>query len=69
MLQSQLPLLFINSHAFFIAFGHLAIAILTFVIDAYEQKYRERTLKNLKKKAQVFGLELIPISNTTECVS
>ena len=38
-------------------------------IDAYEQQYRERTLKSLKKKAQAFGLELIPISNATECVS
>ncbi|WP_232224081.1 hypothetical protein [Mastigocladopsis repens] len=38
-------------------------------IDAYEQQYRERTLKNLKKKAQAFSLELIPISNATECVS
>jgi len=37
-------------------------------IDAYEQQYLGRTLKNLKKKAQVFGLELISISNTTECV-
>ncbi|MFK0730382.1 MAG: hypothetical protein ACIWVG_04285 [Gloeotrichia echinulata HAB0833] len=36
-------------------------------IDTYEQQYRERTLKNLKKKAQAFGLELIPISNPTEC--
>ncbi|HEY9799453.1 MAG TPA: hypothetical protein V6D25_03775 [Leptolyngbyaceae cyanobacterium] len=38
-------------------------------IDAYEQQYRERTLKNLKKKAQAFGLELTPISHATECVS
>ncbi|HIK03976.1 MAG TPA: IS110 family transposase, partial [Trichormus sp. M33_DOE_039] len=38
-------------------------------LDAYEQQYRERTLKNLKKKAQAFGLELIPISDSTECVS
>ncbi|WP_375492296.1 hypothetical protein [uncultured Nostoc sp.] len=38
-------------------------------IDAYEQQYRERTLKNLKKKAQAFGLELIPISTPNECVS
>jgi transposase len=38
-------------------------------IDAYEQQYRDRILKNLKKKAQAFGLELIPISNPTECVS
>lgn len=38
-------------------------------IDAYEQRYRDRMLHNLKKKAQAFGLELIPISNPTECVS
>ena len=38
-------------------------------IDAFEHQYQERMLKNLKKKAQVFGLELVPISNTTECVS
>ncbi len=37
-------------------------------INAYEQQYRDRMLKNLKKKAQAFGLELIPISNTTESV-
>jgi ABC-type uncharacterized transport system substrate-binding protein len=28
-----------------------------------------RLLKNLKKKAQAFGLKLIPISTPTECVS
>ncbi len=38
-------------------------------IDAYEQQYRERILKNLKKKAQAFGLELIPTSDPTQCVS
>ena len=38
-------------------------------IDAYEQKYHERTVNNLKKKAQAFGMKLIPISNATECVS
>lgn len=38
-------------------------------IDAYEQQYQDRMLKSLKKKAQAFGLELIPISNATECVS
>ncbi len=38
-------------------------------VDAYEQRYRDRMLQNLKKKAQAFGLELIPISNPTECVS
>ncbi|WP_292704672.1 MULTISPECIES: transposase [unclassified Nostoc] len=35
-------------------------------IDAYEQQYRDRMLQNLKKKAQAFGLELIPISHSTE---
>ena len=38
-------------------------------INAYEQQYRDRILKNLKSKAQAFGLELIPISSPTECVS
>ncbi len=38
-------------------------------INAYEQQYQERMLKNLKKKALDLGLELIPISNPTECVS
>ena len=38
-------------------------------IDAYEQSVRDRILKNLKIKAQAFGLELIPISTPTECVS
>jgi len=37
--------------------------------NAYEQQYQERMLKNLKKKALDFGLELIPISHPTECVS
>jgi len=34
-------------------------------IDAYEQQYRERVVNNLKKKALAFGLELIPISDST----
>ncbi|MBD2303854.1 hypothetical protein H6G80_21560 [Nostoc sp. FACHB-87] len=40
-------------------------------MDTYEQQYKERILKNLnlKKKAQAFGLELIPISDPTQCVS
>ncbi|NJM71311.1 MAG: IS110 family transposase, partial [Scytonema sp. RU_4_4] len=38
-------------------------------IDAYEQQYRDRMLKNLKKKAQALGLKLIPISTPNECVS
>lgn len=38
-------------------------------IDAYEQQYHDRMLKNLKKKAQTLGLELIPIPTPLECVS
>jgi len=38
-------------------------------IDVYEQQYQDRILKNLKKKAQAFGLQLLPIPNATECVS
>jgi len=38
-------------------------------IDAYEQQYRDRIIKNLKKKAHAFGLELIPNPHATECVS
>ncbi len=37
--------------------------------NAYERQYQDRMLKNLKKKAQAFGMKLIPISNATECVS
>jgi hypothetical protein len=38
-------------------------------INAYEQQHRERIVNNLKKKALAFGLELTPISNSTQCVS
>lgn len=38
-------------------------------IDAYEQQYRERILKNLKKKANTFGFELTAIPTPAECVS
>nr|WP_322666814.1 IS110 family transposase [Dendronalium sp. ChiSLP03b]MDZ8209300.1 IS110 family transposase [Dendronalium sp. ChiSLP03b] len=38
-------------------------------MDYYEQEYQELMLKNLKQKAQALGLELIPISHPTECVS
>jgi hypothetical protein len=38
-------------------------------MDYYEQKYQELILKNLRQKAQALGLELIPISHPTECVS
>lgn len=36
-------------------------------VDAYEQQYRQRTLKYLEKKAQNLGFELVPHS-TTESV-
>jgi hypothetical protein len=29
-------------------------------MDYYEQRYRERMVNNLHKKAQAFGFELIP---------
>lgn len=38
-------------------------------MDYYEQKYQELMLNNLQQKAQALGLELIPISHPTECVS
>ncbi|MEH2079964.1 MAG: IS110 family transposase [Nostoc sp.] len=38
-------------------------------MDYYEQKYQELILKNLRHKAQALGLELVPISHLTECVS
>ena len=38
-------------------------------MDYYEQKYQELILKSLRQKAQALGLELIPISHPTECVS
>ncbi|MBW4456098.1 MAG: hypothetical protein KME55_27285 [Nostoc indistinguendum CM1-VF10] len=37
-------------------------------MDYYEQKY-QMILKNLRQKAQALGLELIPISHPTECIS
>lgn len=38
-------------------------------IDTYEQQYRDRMLKNLSLLLQVFGLELVPILGSTQCVS
>jgi len=38
-------------------------------INAYEQQHRERTLKQLQKKAQVLGFDLIPQTASTDCVS
>ncbi|MBE9054416.1 IS110 family transposase [Nostocales cyanobacterium LEGE 11386] len=38
-------------------------------MDYYEQKYQELMLKNLQQQAQALGLELIPLSHPTECVS
>ena len=32
----------------------------------YEQQYRHRMLKNLKKKAHAFGLELVPFDKDTQ---
>ena len=38
-------------------------------VDAYEQKYQERILKQLQQKAQALGFELVPQSAAAECVS
>lgn len=38
-------------------------------VDYYEQKYHERIVNNLKKKAQLFGFELVAQPSVTECVS
>jgi hypothetical protein len=38
-------------------------------INYYEQKYQKLILKNFRQKAQALGLEVIPISHPTECVS
>ncbi|MBE9168613.1 hypothetical protein IQ238_14215, partial [Pleurocapsales cyanobacterium LEGE 06147] len=32
-------------------------------IDAYEQQYQQRVLKNLQRKADQLGFELVPLSN------
>lgn len=37
--------------------------------DYYEQKYRERLVKHLKKTAQSLGLEVVPHSPMVESVS
>jgi hypothetical protein len=29
-------------------------------VDAYEQRYQERIVKNLKKKAHALGFDLVP---------
>ncbi len=38
-------------------------------IDAYEQQYRERVIKNLKKKAQVLGFDLVAHTPVVDSVS
>ena len=38
-------------------------------VDAYEQKYRERMLNQLQRKAQSLGFELVSKPDVTECVS
>ncbi|MEH1814073.1 MAG: hypothetical protein V7K26_15790 [Nostoc sp.] len=35
-------------------------------MDYYEQKYQDLILKNLQKKAQAFGLQLVPKSQDKE---
>ena len=32
-------------------------------IDVYEQQYQQRVLKNLQRKADQLGFELVPLSN------
>lgn len=38
-------------------------------VDAYEKKYRERMLSQLKRKAQSLGFDLVPKPDVAECVS
>ena len=38
-------------------------------VDSYEQKYRERAVNNLHKKAKLFGFNLVPQHTVSECVS
>ena len=38
-------------------------------MDYYEQQYRDRLLKNLQKKAQSLGFDLVAQSSATQCVS
>ena len=38
-------------------------------MDYYEQKYQERIIKNLQKKAQTLGLDLVPITQETQNTS
>ena len=38
-------------------------------VDYYEQKYQEQMLNKLQKKAQAFGLQLVPKSTLPACVS
>ncbi|CAN5632562.1 IS110 family transposase [soil metagenome] len=38
-------------------------------VDAYEQKYRERTFIQLQRKAQSLGFDLVPKPDIAECVS
>ena len=46
-------------------FGQQETLIIDPGIDAYEQKYRERMLNQLQRKAQSLGFDLVP----SECVS
>jgi hypothetical protein len=38
-------------------------------VETYEQKYRERMLNKLQRKAQSLGFDLVPKPDVAECVS
>ena len=53
-------------------FYHLWMTKDTYVdigVEAYEEKYRQRTLSYLKKKATALGFDLVSQSSPSECVS
>ncbi|MEH1969429.1 hypothetical protein [Nostoc sp.] len=53
-------LLLISWHEFFTYFGQLEVTIKILAMDYYEQRYQERVINNLQKKALALGFELIP---------
>ncbi len=38
-------------------------------VEAYEQRYRDRTVKYLQNKAHALGFDLVAQPTATECVS
>jgi hypothetical protein len=38
-------------------------------VTYYEQQYRDRTIRNLKRKAATLGLQLVPVAAQTSAVS